>query len=67
MEALWDIVKKCKKKATTQESGSNRWMINESGNYSTLTNLNTPTSGDIGYSSKLQVTGPSNIRGRDKL
>ncbi|XP_010687422.2 uncharacterized protein LOC104901532 [Beta vulgaris subsp. vulgaris] len=62
-----DIVKKCKKKATTQESSSKRWRINETGNYSTSTDPNTPTSGDIGCSVQTPSDGSSKNKGKEKV
>ncbi|XP_010676449.2 glutathione S-transferase T3-like [Beta vulgaris subsp. vulgaris] len=62
-----DIVNKCKKKATTQESGSKRWRINETGNYSTSTDPNTPTSGDIGCSVQTPSDGSTKNKGKGKV
>ncbi|XP_056691922.1 glutathione S-transferase T2-like [Spinacia oleracea] len=47
-EPVENIVDTCKKNTSNQGNNSKRSRINEAGNYSSSTNPDTPTSGDIG-------------------
>ncbi|XP_021739791.1 glutathione S-transferase T2-like [Chenopodium quinoa] len=62
-----DIVQKCKQKTSTQGSDSKRSRINEAGNYSSSSNPETPTSGDIGYSGLPSSNESSKNKGKSKM
>ncbi|XP_021764432.1 glutathione S-transferase T2-like [Chenopodium quinoa] len=62
-----DVVKKCKEKTSTQGSDSKRSRINEAGNYSSSSNPETPTSGDIGYSGFPSSNESSKNKGKSKV
>lgn len=58
-------IKRCKKR-TIEESGSKRNRITESGDFSTSTDLNTPTSDDMGCLGQPPSDGSSKIKGKGK-
>ncbi|CAO2841280.1 unnamed protein product [Amaranthus hypochondriacus] len=62
-----DVVKKCKEKTSTQGSDSKRSRINEAGNYSSSSNPETPTSGDIGYSGFPSSNESNKNKGKSKV
>ena len=62
-----NFVETCKQKTSTQSNVSKRSRINEAGNYSSSTNPETPTSGDIGCSGFPYSADSNKSKGKSKM